>query len=116
MLTRLGLYAGPRQQYGDFSLKVPDGVKSFSTVFTRLALYSGARPLYGSFENKVPEVVETGIVTRLSLYGVHRPPYGSFVGKIGGGGPIFATMFRLRSPAPQQRYKTSKPQGVYLSA
>lgn len=31
------------------------------------------------------------------------------------GGPTENTHFRQRSPAPQQVYKTSKPQGIFLS-
>ena len=79
-------------------------------MVTRLGLGGFTRPPYGSFEGKIEYIPP---VTRLALYGGARPPYGSFAGKIGGGGPQVNTRM---SPAPQQQYKTSKPQGVYLSS
>ncbi|MHA2067290.1 MAG: hypothetical protein ACXABY_23225 [Candidatus Thorarchaeota archaeon] len=117
MLTRLGLYGGARPEYGDFSSKSGDGTKGFVSIFTRQSLYGGPRPLYGDFSGKdAGDTKEfTFQWTRHALHGGPRPLYGSFVGKIGGGGIIFNIHARMRSPAAQQRYKTSKAQGIYLN-
>jgi hypothetical protein len=121
MVTRLGLYGGARSStYGDFSQKTPaGGTKTFTGVFTRHSLHTGPRTVYGDFSGK--QAAEgtksfTIVFTRHSLHTGPRTPYGSFVGKIGGGiVPVEAFVFRHRSPAPQRRYKTSKPQGIYLT-
>jgi hypothetical protein len=119
MLTRLGLYGGARPEYGDFSPKDSGGTKGFVSIFTRQSLYGGPRPLYGDFSAKeaAGDTKEfTFQWTRHALHGGPRPLYGSFIGKIGGGGgPVLNLAYRMRSPAAQQRYKTSKAQGIYLN-
>ena len=58
----------------------------------------------------------SNIVTRHALYGGARVPYASFAGKVPSVGPTLNIHFRNRRPAPQLQYKTSKPQGIYLSS
>jgi len=50
VVTRLGLYGGPRRLYGSFAGKAED-VAPRDTV-TRLGLYGATRGLYGSFAGK----------------------------------------------------------------
>jgi hypothetical protein len=56
-LTRLGLYGGPRPQYGSFSGKGEVGHPVGR--ITRLGLYGGPRALYGSFDGKAANDEET---------------------------------------------------------
>jgi len=81
--TRLGLYGGPRPDYGSFSGKSQSGHPV--NHITRLGEYGGPRGLYSSFEGK--EAAGGGgahpvpHITRLGEYGGPRGVYSSFEGK-----------------------------------